>query len=101
MRLGRFGAVLASACALAACLAGCVDCPYPGQCQESGQPGQKTAQNDMVCIRDAQTGSHIVQTHCYPRAEVEERRAKDRAAMERVQVTSNRPGHEQIGNASP
>ena len=33
--------------------------------------------DDIVCFHDAQTGSHIVETRCFKRSELEERRKAD------------------------
>ena len=47
--------------------------------------------NDVICFREPQTGSHIVEQRCFTRAEVDERRRADQEMLERAQMQSNRP----------
>ena len=53
--------------------------------------GGKQAHGDVVCLQEPQTGSHIVETRCYTRAEIEERRKADHDMLERAQINSSRP----------
>ena len=47
--------------------------------------------NDVICLREPQTGSHIVETRCFTRAEIDERRKADQEMLEKAQMRSNRP----------
>ena len=47
--------------------------------------------NDVICLREPQTGSHIVEQRCYTRAEIDERRKADQDMLEKAQMRSNRP----------
>ena len=80
MRPGRFGAVLLGAIAVAASVPGCVS-----------SAGRRHAPDDVVCTNEAVTGSHLVETRCTSRREIEERRKADRAAIERMLINANRP----------
>jgi hypothetical protein len=80
-RLVRSGAVIAVVGGLAAA----------SGCQSAGGPRHAGAGNDVVCINQPQTGSHIVETRCYTRAEIEERRKADKEMMERAQMNASRP----------
>jgi hypothetical protein len=78
-RIGS-GAALLAAGALAGLTAGC-------------EPGRHRPQSpsDVVCLREPQTGTHIVETRCFTRAEIDERRKADQQMLERAQMQSNRP----------
>ncbi len=90
MRPGRFGAVLvaAGAVAVAASVHGC-----------AATAGKKkaTSPDDVVCTYEPVTGSHIVESRCQTRRQIDERRAADRAAVERMLTRPNRPA----SNAQP
>jgi hypothetical protein len=93
MRLARSGAVIAATCAIALALAGCgTPCPEAAACK-TYSPGQtrQPSGDDIVCLKEPQTGSHIVETRCYKHSEIEERRKADRDMLERAQMNSNRP----------
>ena len=47
--------------------------------------------HDVICLREPQTGSHIVEQRCFTRAELDERRKADQEMLERAQMRSNRP----------
>jgi hypothetical protein len=47
--------------------------------------------NDVICLREPQTGSHIVDQRCYTRAELDERRKADQQMLENAQMRANRP----------
>jgi hypothetical protein len=47
--------------------------------------------NDVICLREPQTGSHIVEQRCFTRAELDERRKADQEMLEKAQMRSNRP----------
>ena len=98
--LARSGAVLAAVCALALVLASgaCgTPCPEAAMCKAYA-PAQtrQPVGHDVVCFREPQTGSHITETRCYTRAEVEERRKADHDMLERTQMQSNRPGRQKV-----
>ncbi len=86
MRPGRFAAVLVAAGAIA------VAAPVFG-CVSSGQKG--AARDEVVCTHEPVTGSHIVEARCFTRSQIEERRAADRAAVERMIIQANRPVRQQ------
>jgi hypothetical protein len=46
-----------------------------------------------VCVSEPETGTHVVETRCYPRSEIDDRRKTDRAILEKAQMNSNRPMH--------
>jgi hypothetical protein len=88
----RFAAFLVAACA--AFGAGCAaPCRSGGACDDTRAPGQEQAASDedMVCVNEPVTGSHIVQQRCSRRSDVDERRQQDRATMEKVQIDAHRP----------
>jgi hypothetical protein len=76
----RCRAVLLAAGALMALTLGCA----------SG-PARPQSPNDVVCLNEPQTGSHIVETRCFTRAELDERRKADQEMLEKAQMNSNRP----------
>jgi len=80
MRPGRFGLALVVGGFIAACDA-----------QRSGSQRGTAPGDEMVCRNEPQTGSHIVEQRCYLRREIEARRARDMAAMERLIIEANRP----------
>jgi hypothetical protein len=84
MRRARLAAIIASACAIALST-GCGPPSLAGQ-------GRSAVHDDLVCVNEAPTGSHIAETRCYKRSEIEERRKADRALLENSQIHSNRPG---------
>jgi hypothetical protein len=88
MHLARLGALAAAALAVATLAAGCAP-PCYGQ-PASCRTGAQTA-DDVVCVSEPETGTHVVETRCYPRSEVDDRRKTDRAILERAQMNSNRP----------
>jgi len=45
----------------------------------------------VVCTDEAPTGSHISRSKCYRRYQQEDRRAQDRATMEKIQTDTSRP----------
>jgi hypothetical protein len=91
MRPGRWGVVLAFVLVSAAATSGCAPpCYQSGTCDQT-TPDENAKGNDLVCTKEAMTGTHIKETRCYRRAEVDERREKDRAAMERLMINANRP----------
>jgi hypothetical protein len=47
--------------------------------------------DDLVCIQEPQTGSHIVETRCYRRDALDERRESDRAILEKALIRANQP----------
>jgi hypothetical protein len=85
MRPGQFGAVLAITGAVAVCVGGCGP--------RSSNPGP----DDLVCRNEAPIGSRIVERRCYRRREIEARRIKDRAFMERLIIEANRPRRNPAG----
>jgi len=100
MRPGRSGAVLAAVCAvaIAAFASGCAASQqsFASGCAASQQSSTgttkgATASDDMVCAAEPVTGSHIVETRCEKRSDIEERRAADRAAMDKMLINGNRP----------
>jgi hypothetical protein len=96
--LARPGALIAVACAIVLALAGCgTPCPEAAMCKaySPGQPRQAKG-HDVVCFSEPQTGTHINETRCYTRAEVEERRKADHDMLERAQMQSNRPVHQKV-----
>jgi hypothetical protein len=78
--IGTFGIALLCAGTLAGLTAGC----------ETGRQRPQSP-NDIVCLREPQTGSHIVETRCFTRAEIDERRKADQEMLEKAQMRSNRP----------
>jgi hypothetical protein len=89
----QLGVVLAAACVVAAC-AGCsTPCTArSGVCQQRGDVPDRTASgDDLVCIEEPQTGSHIVETRCYRRQALDERREADRAILEKAMIRANQP----------
>jgi hypothetical protein len=80
MRPGRFGAILVVVGFIAAC-----------EAHKKGSLRGKAAGDEMVCRNEPQTGSHIVEQRCYSRREIEARRARDIAVMERLIIEANRP----------
>jgi hypothetical protein len=98
--LARWGAALA-ACTVAVSLAGVSVAALGGcsaQCSSSApgcqQPTATGARDDLICVKDAQTGSHIAESRCYRRSDLDERRESDRAILEKAQMSGNRP----VGN---
>jgi hypothetical protein len=87
MRLARCGAIVAAACALAVSAPGCGPpcASQPAACHPS-----PLARDELVCFHEAPTGSHIAETRCYKRSEIDERRKADRAMMENAQIQSTR-----------
>jgi|ERR1041384_2107969 len=100
--LARSGAVLVVACALALALVlavgGCgTPCPEAAMCKAySPSQTRQPVGHDVVCFKEPQTGSHITETRCYTRTEVEERRKADHDMLERTQMQSNRPGRQKV-----
>lgn len=91
MRPGRVGVVLVVLLASAMALPGCAPpCYQSGTCDQTTPEGSAKGK-DIVCTKEALTGTHIKETRCYRRADVDERREKDRAAMERLMINANRP----------
>ena len=78
-----------SAFALGGCSGPCSS-GGPG-CQQSTATGTR---DDLICVKDAQTGSHIAESRCYRRSDLDERRESDRAILEKAQMSGNRP----VGN---
>ena len=94
--LARSGAVIAVACAIALAVLGCgTPCPDVSMCKAyaPAQTRQPTG-HDVVCFKEPQTGTHITETRCYTRSEVDERRKADHDMLERAQMQSNRPVHQ-------
>lgn len=89
MHLARLGALVAVACAVVIA-SGCAPPCYgqPASCSTKGQVAE-----DVVCVNEPETGTHVVETRCYPRSEVDDRRKTDRAILEKAQMNSNRPHH--------
>jgi hypothetical protein len=78
MRLALFGAVLVAACA-------------------GSSGGRKRASPEpVVCVDEAPLGSHIVETRCYTRGDIEARNDRNRAAIERMQIR-----HRPLGQNRP
>lgn len=77
----RSAAVLLAAGAIMSAALGC----------ESNTRGRPQSPNDVVCLQEPQTGSHIVETRCFTRAEIDERRKADQELLEKAQMNSNRP----------
>lgn len=91
MRLARSGAVFAASC-LIALAAGCgTPCPEAAVCKPYAPQTRQPHGDDIICLQDPQTGTHIVETRCYTRSEIEERRKEDHDMLERAQMNSNRP----------
>jgi len=91
MQLVRLGAVMAAAWAMAVSMSGCAPscAAQRGGCQAS-----PTARgDDVVCLEETETGTHITEPRCYSRSEIEERRKADRETLDRAQMNSNRPRH--------
>jgi len=76
----RCGAVVLAAVVAVASSLGC----------ETGRQRPQSP-NDVVCLKEPQTGSHIVETRCFTRAEIDERRKADQEMLEKAQMNSNRP----------
>jgi hypothetical protein len=74
-RLARFAVLVIAACAG----------------PTSSAPQQPTPRADLVCISEPQTGTHLVETRCYKRSELDERREADRAILDKAQMNANRP----------
>jgi hypothetical protein len=95
MRVARFRAVIAIACAMLPALSGCASsCPEQAGACKTHSPGdakRTPSPDEVICFREPQTGTHIVETRCYKRSEVDERRQADRDMLERAQMNSNRP----------
>lgn len=90
----RSAIVIAAACAIAAWLSGCSSpCTAgSGRCrQDAAERGPTASGDDMVCIEEPQTGSHIVETRCYRRSALDERREEDRAILEKALIRANQP----------
>jgi hypothetical protein len=98
MRLACFGVVVASALAVATSGCGPSCAVQPGACQDPmvSKTGPSAA-DDIVCVNEVGTGSHIAEPQCYRRSEIKDRRDADRAALERAQMNSNRPHHGKPG----
>ncbi len=97
MRPARLGAVLvvAGAVTVAVSMGGCSPCSSnPDACKEHTTVAERsaTASDDVVCRDEALTGSHIVERRCYRRRDIEERRARDHAFIDRLIIQANRPG---------
>jgi hypothetical protein len=61
-----------------------------GAC-ESNETVIAAADEDLVCRNEPLTGSHIIERRCYRRRDIEARRARDIAVMERLIIQANRP----------
>jgi len=60
-----------------------------------------TSRDDIICTNEAQTGSHIAETRCQTRGEIEDRRKADRELLERAVINANRPVKQQPGQKNP
>jgi hypothetical protein len=88
--LARFAALIIATCTTAMIGSGCAaPCVPSAGCRAYGQSGGE----DLVCINEPQTGSHVVETRCYSRSEVDARRKTDHQILEKAQMNSNRPHH--------
>lgn len=47
-------------------------------------PAPKADKPEVICVKEAETGSHIRRRTCMTRAQHEERRKRDQEAMERM-----------------
>lgn len=72
---------MATAAAFAAC----------GPMRSTSGPQQPPSRDDVICSNEAQTGSHIVETRCSTRGEIEDRRKADNEMIERAVINANRP----------
>ena len=91
MRAGRCAVLVAAgAIAAAASVLGC-----------AGSRQKGAAGDEVVCTHEPVTGSHIVEARCFTRSQIEERRAQDRAAVERMIIQANRPGRSQPAQGGP
>lgn len=95
MRFARFGAVIVTTCAVMMCTPGCGSpCYAPsGVCKThtAGEQKRSTSRDDVICIDEPQTGSHIAETRCYTRGEIDDRRKADHDLLEKAQINANRP----------
>jgi hypothetical protein len=92
MRLARSGAVFAVCVVSAFATAGCgTPCPEAAVCKPYAPQTRQARGDDVICLQDPQTGTHIVETRCYTRSEIEERRKEDHDMLERAQMNANRP----------
>jgi hypothetical protein len=95
MRLACFGVV--AVCALAIATSGCgPSCANQPGCAQT-TPSGPSAGDDVVCVNEVGTGSHIAEPQCYRRSEIKDRRDADRATLEKAQMNSNRPHHGRPG----
>ena len=85
----RLAAILLLAAALAVV-------PACGALGTSG-PQRPQSRDDIICTNEAQTGSHIVETRCLTRGEIEDRRKADNEMIERAVINANRPRRPQPG----
>ena len=74
--------IVASVCALAIGLTGCLSDPNTSKQGE----GASATKKKVVCVRDAPTGSHISQMVCYKQDDVEARRENDREKMRDLRI---------------
>jgi hypothetical protein len=96
MRLACFGVVVACALAIAGSGCGPSCASQPAACGQT-TPSGPTASDDIVCVNEVGTGSHIAEPQCYRRSEIKDRRDADRATLEKAQMNSNRPHHGRPG----
>ena len=62
-----------------------------GCAASNSQPGQAlVSPNDVVCTREVPTGSRVAVRVCRSRAEMEQRRTEDRAALREIRSQANR-----------
>ena len=78
-------ALFAAACALGATASGCAT-------SKNGTRGRSAdgRQYTVICRDEAPTGSHISRFRCYRKFDVEQRRANDRAEIERMESQTMR-----------
>jgi hypothetical protein len=83
MRMKALGvAILTASCALGATGSGCATTKNKSDDKDYA----------VICTDEKPTGSNISRFRCRKRWQVEDRRASDRAAMERIQFDTRRPG---------
>jgi hypothetical protein len=92
MRFVRPGVAFAAACAFSALAAGCVPAWMASGYNSKDKDQKETSgKEQIICTDETPTGSHISRSRCYRRYQQEDRRAQDRATMEKIQTDSGRP----------
>jgi len=68
-----------------------------GPPRPANSPQRPPSRDDVICTSEAQTGSHLVETRCLTRGEIEDRRKADNEMIERAIINAHRPARPEPG----